>query len=89
MAHCENCGTKMSDGLCPNCEEEAVIIETQGDVADGFSDQFRRKADDQFAARKRRAMQAGPVMVRHVIVVHEVLLPADATFNSSDLGGTY
>ena len=54
MAHCVNCGTKMSDGLCPNCEEEAVIVETQGDVADGFSDQFMQKANTQFEARRKR-----------------------------------
>lgn len=54
MTHCLDCGTKMSDGLCPNCEEEAVIVETQGDVADGFSDEFKQKADSQFAARRRR-----------------------------------
>jgi hypothetical protein len=54
MAHCINCGTKMSDGLCPHCEEEAFIIETQGDYADGFSDQFMQKAEGQFAARRKR-----------------------------------
>ena len=54
MAHCVNCGTKMSDGLCPNCEEEAVIVETQGDVADGFSDRFMQKANTQFEARRKR-----------------------------------
>jgi len=35
------------------------------------------------------SMQAGPLMVRHVIDGHEVLLPADAKFNLSDLGATY
>ena len=47
----------------------------------------------------RDSMQAGPLMVRHVIHGHEVLLPADAVFPPKDetleesmkrpLGGTW
>lgn len=47
----------------------------------------------------RDSMQAGPLMVRHVIHGHEVLLPADAVFLPKDetleesikrpLGGTW
>lgn len=28
MSHCDDCGTKLSDGICPNCCEE-IIIEAQ------------------------------------------------------------
>lgn len=56
MAHCANCGTKMSDGFCPNCEEEAFIHETQSEfLPDGISDEFRRLVEDQNAEKKRRA----------------------------------
>jgi hypothetical protein len=56
MSYCVNCGTKMSDGLCPNCEEEAFICESQTDyLPDYLSDDFRRKAEGQFAERARRA----------------------------------
>jgi len=27
--HCEDCGTRMSSGRCPNCQEELVIYEDQ------------------------------------------------------------
>lgn len=26
MAYCEDCGTKMHGGVCPNCHEETVIL---------------------------------------------------------------
>ncbi len=52
--HCADCGTKYSDGLCPNCHEEAFILLTQNDDSDdGFSEEFTVKAADQ-----RRAAQA-------------------------------
>ena len=42
-------------------------------------------------ANGERPTQAGPLMVRHIIDGHEVLLPADAKLNppSDDLGGCY
>lgn len=54
MAHCVNCGTKMSDGLCPNCEEEAFIVETQSEFITDLSDDFARKVADQYEARRKR-----------------------------------
>lgn len=29
MANCEDCGTKLLSGVCPNCQEELYIFETQ------------------------------------------------------------
>ncbi len=29
MSNCVNCGTKLSDGICPNCQEEEYIFENQ------------------------------------------------------------
>lgn len=45
---CEDCGTKYSNGLCPNCHEEAFIRHTQcDDDRSQFSDDFNAQADDQ------------------------------------------
>jgi hypothetical protein len=51
----------MSNGLCPNCEEEAFIVETQTDyLPDHLSDQFVRLAEEQCEARRlREAMEKG------------------------------
>lgn len=27
--HCDDCGTKLSDGICPNCHEELFINDYQ------------------------------------------------------------
>lgn len=29
MRTCENCGTRLSEGMCLNCQEERYIYETQ------------------------------------------------------------
>lgn len=49
---CENCGCKMSNGLCSNCQEEAYIIENQFEYIDTISDEFAEKAKKQFKERK-------------------------------------
>ncbi len=51
--HCENCGTRISNGLCPNCHEEAFIIETQSDYLPDLSDEFVQTADRQRKAAKK------------------------------------
>lgn len=49
MSHCDDCGTRISDGLCPNCHEEAFIMETQTEyLPDNLSNEFRDKAYDQY-----------------------------------------
>lgn len=59
--YCEDCGTKYSNGLCPNCHEEAFITRTQSDyMPDYLSDEFVRKAEMQeaeAAAKVSRAAQ--------------------------------
>ena len=48
--YCEDCGTRYSDGYCPNCHEEAFIRATQSEwLPDGFafSDEFNDLADGQ------------------------------------------
>ena len=29
MPYCENCGTRLSGGICPNCHEELWIFDNQ------------------------------------------------------------
>jgi predicted nucleic acid-binding Zn-ribbon protein len=46
--HCVDCGTKFSNGLCPNCHEDAFILETQSDyLPEVVSDEFLIRAEDQ------------------------------------------
>lgn len=45
--HCSDCGTKYSDGLCPNCHEEAFIMDTQGEYMDRVPDEFAWMAETQ------------------------------------------
>lgn len=53
--HCENCGTRMSDGFCPNCEEEAFIVETQAAfLPENMTELFLRTVEWQREARDRR-----------------------------------
>ena len=51
--NCEDCGTKFSDGMCPNCHEELFILETQGEYIDMISDEFAAKV-----AEQRREVEA-------------------------------
>ena len=50
--HCDDCGTKISSGLCPNCHEEAFIVESS-DGTDEFSERFMRKANEQYKAVRK------------------------------------
>lgn len=55
MAHyCEDCGTKFSNGLCPNCHEEAFIMETQGDYLPPLSDEFKDKVARQLIEAEKQ-----------------------------------
>lgn len=45
---CEDCGTKLSNGICPNCQEELFIYETQyEDMDHPISDEFMRLVNEQ------------------------------------------
>lgn len=55
MSHCENCGTRISDGCCPNCHEELFIFETQYEfLPDNLSDDFIDKVTEQAADCQQR-----------------------------------
>lgn len=48
--YCEDCGTLIDHGLCPNCQEESVILRDQAnDVDDDFvwSKEFLDKCAEQ------------------------------------------
>jgi len=48
MANCEDCGTRISNGICPNCQEELFIFETQyEDLPEKLSDEFMNKVKEQ------------------------------------------
>lgn len=48
MAHCEDCGTKLDGGICPNCSEELYIYENQYEyLPDSLSDDFVDKVKEQ------------------------------------------
>ena len=44
---CENCGTKLSHGICPNCQEELYIVEEQYEDLGPLSDAFVEKVRQQ------------------------------------------
>lgn len=47
--HCKDCGTKYSDGMCPNCHEELFIYETQTEfLPEKLSNNFIQKVKQQF-----------------------------------------
>jgi hypothetical protein len=63
MTTCDNCGTRLSDGMCPNCHEELFILTTQAYDLDGveFSDEFAAKVAEQreeLAAKKGRPLMS-------------------------------
>jgi hypothetical protein len=50
MPYCEDCGTKLDGGICPNCHEELWIFDNQM-TPDGYdeplSEEFAKKVNDQ------------------------------------------
>jgi hypothetical protein len=45
---CEDCGTKLSGGICPNCSEELFIYTTQyEDLPETLSEEFTDKVKEQ------------------------------------------
>jgi hypothetical protein len=48
MAYCENCGTKLSGGICSNCSEELFIFTEQNEyLPDNISEEFMNKVKEQ------------------------------------------
>jgi len=46
--YCEDCGCKMYDGICPNCQEELYILTTQSDdIHFKLSDEFLKDCERQ------------------------------------------
>lgn len=54
--YCDDCGTRLSDGVCPNCYEELFIVLTQGDdLPEDLSDEFVRKCSEQARVVQQKA----------------------------------
>ena len=52
---CEDCGTKLSGGVCPNCSEELFIYETQyEDLPETLSIEFTDKIKEQREKENKR-----------------------------------
>lgn len=45
--NCQDCGTKLSSGICPNCSEELFIFKTQYEDLPELSDDFVEKVGQQ------------------------------------------
>lgn len=55
MAHCLDCGTKLSGGICPNCSEELFIFQEQYEyLPEYLSDDFLDKVKEQKENEMRR-----------------------------------
>lgn len=55
MAYCEDCGTKLSGGICPNCSEELYIYENQYEyLPEQLSDEFTDKVKEQRIKEENR-----------------------------------
>ncbi len=53
MSYCSDCGTKLSDDICPNCQEEYYIFETQSeDLPDELSKEFTDKVRQQLEVKR-------------------------------------
>lgn len=51
--YCTDCGTKYSDGCCPNCHEELHIFTTQYEyLPDELSEDFKSKLEEQVKQTK-------------------------------------
>lgn len=52
---CEDCGCRLSGGICSNCQEELYIVTEQAEFIDGpLSKEFLEKADEQKELLKQR-----------------------------------
>jgi len=54
MSYCENCGTKLSGGICSNCQEELYIFTEQNEfLPDNISDDFNNAVKEQRIKAKK------------------------------------
>lgn len=57
MAYCNDCGCRMSEGICSNCHEELWIVEYQGEFLPKMSEEFAEKAESQRRSISRAALR--------------------------------
>lgn len=57
---CPDCGCRLSNGICSNCQEELFILTYQGEyITEPISDDFAAKAQEQQEYLKQRKSQRG------------------------------
>ena len=55
MAHCEDCNTKLSGGICPNCSEELYIFTEQNEyLPETVSEEFFNQVKEQQIKESKR-----------------------------------
>ena len=48
MKTCEDCGCRLENGICSNCQEELFIVENQSEfITQPLSAEFLQKAQEQ------------------------------------------
>lgn len=53
--YCDDCGCGLRNGICSNCDEEAYIVEFQGEfIEEPLSEEFQQKAEEGFARASKR-----------------------------------
>lgn len=53
--HCADCGTLLErNGICPNCDEAACIMDWQGEFVENPSEEFQKEADEGYARAAKR-----------------------------------
>jgi hypothetical protein len=58
MNTCEDCGTRIYSGICPNCHEELYIETTQGEYIEGpSSDEWNQKVEAQRQEVRQKAQR--------------------------------
>jgi hypothetical protein len=57
---CEDCGCRVSKGICSNCDEESWIEEFQGDCITTRSNEWLEKLDEQAVRIEERLGKEKP-----------------------------
>jgi hypothetical protein len=64
MKYCEDCGTKLNGGVCPNCQEELYILENQiytndevFELSEDFVDRAKKQESGVVSAGNRKRKQ--------------------------------
>lgn len=59
MKYCEDCGTRVYNGICSNCEEELAIEDCQGEFIESRSPEWVSKVGEQIPKQLERLRKSG------------------------------